>query len=367
MAEVGTGILGFGECLPERVIGNDFWGAGFNPSEERLRERNILALDEAQERHPVPPEIAQAMARFEGDLWRGVRKRHFLEEDAEPSDMEAAACRRAMKAAGVAPPEIDLVMVSSLVQDRLYPTNGPALQAKCGLVNAAAWGVELGCASFQEQLLAAHALIVSGTYHKILLVQSSGASRTIDFSQAISTVFGDGAAAVVVGAVPAGFGLIGHYSRTDGSLREGIVNAPIVDGKPHKRWDQAAGLIRLASFDAAAGRRAGMRAPEFCRAACKGAMQQAGCEIADIALFVCNQSTAWFVDACRRSLGLASERIVDTFEEVANIGAAAIPFNLHRAWSQGRLKAGELVLMYSPGAGFTYTATVYRWLPPGKD
>jgi 3-oxoacyl-[acyl-carrier-protein] synthase-3 len=84
----------------------------------------------------------------------------------------------------------------------------------------------------------------------------------------------------------------------------------------------------------------------------------------DVALYVGNQSVGWFVDACRRGLGLPADKAIDTFGEVANIGAAAVLFNLERAHRTGRLKDGDVVLIYSPGAGFTRAAVAYRWKAP---
>ena len=83
--------------------------------------------------------------------------------------------------------------------------------------------------------------------------------------------------------------------------------------------------------------------------------------IDEISLFVCNQSLGWFLEACRRSIGVPREKTIDTFAEVGNLGAASLLFNLDRASRTGRLKDGDLVLLYSPGAGFTRTAVVYRW------
>ena len=97
-----------------------------------------------------------------------------------------------------------------------------------------------------------------------------------------------------------------------------------------------------------------------------GALADAGLRISDVKLLIANQSVAWLVDACRRNLGLAEEQVIDTFGEVANIGAAALPYNLARAQTQGRLSDGDLVLFYSPGAGFTRAASVYRWAERGQ-
>jgi 3-oxoacyl-[acyl-carrier-protein] synthase-3 len=270
-----------------------------------------------------------------------------------------------MAAAGVGPRDIDLVLIHSLTPDRLMPSNGPAVQAKCELVNAAAWSVDVSCASFQPQLVAAAALIRSGMYRRILLVQSQAASRVVDYSTPGSTALGDGAAAAVVGEVPAGYGLLGHWFRTDGRLRDGVVFAPVVEGEPqHRWWDKNGGPTCFTSFDLQIGKSAGLRSTAFCREACLGALDAAKLSVDDVALYVGNQTLGWLVDACRRALGLPAEKAFETFSEVANIGAVAVPFNLERAHQTGRLRDGDVILMYSPGAGFTRAAAVYRWRAP---
>lgn len=358
----GVGFLGLGTFLPPAVRGNDWWAGGFKRRDDEAR-RDFIAIDRAPsgEEAPLAREIADAMAKLKDDPFRGARLRHVIDDAAEPSDLEARAARAALAAAEVEPGEIDLVMVASVVPDRLLPSNAPAVQAKCELTRAAAWSLDLGCASVQPQLIAATALVKSGTYRRILMVQSCAASRIVDPEAPVSAAMGDGAAAAVIGALPDGYGLVGHYTRTDGSLRDGVVHAPIVDGRPAARWDRAAGPIRLTSLDPAAGKTAGARATEFCREACLAALDDAGVTISDIDLFVCNQSLGWFLDACRSSLGVPAAKTIDTFASVGNLGPASILFNLAEAERQGRLRDGNLVLMYSPGAGLTRTAAVYRW------
>jgi 3-oxoacyl-[acyl-carrier-protein] synthase III len=148
--------------------------------------------------------------------------------------------------------------------------------------------------------------------------------------------------------------------RTDGTLREGAVFAPVVDGCPQRRWASAPGPVRLESFDPDAIKTAGRRAVELCQEACRGALAAAGLGLSDVDLYVGAQSQGWFVDACRRGLGLRADQAIDTFKEVASLGPATLPFNLLRARETGRLREGAVVLMYSPGVGLTRAALVYR-------
>jgi 3-oxoacyl-[acyl-carrier-protein] synthase-3 len=235
------------------------------------------------------------------------------------------------------------------------------LQSKCELVNAAAWSLDVGCASFQAHAAAAAALIRAGTVRHVLSVLSSAVSLVLDYREGWSPNFGDGAAAMVIGPGARGAGLLGHYARTDGSLREGVVYAPCTGNEITPDWYHGNGRVRLVSLDTDGGKRAGMLSTTFCRDACLGALASAGVSLEDVDLFLCNQSVGWLVDACRRALNLSAEKTLDTFAEVANIGAAVIPMHLERARQNGKLKDGGIVLAYSPGAGLTRAAVVWRW------
>jgi 3-oxoacyl-[acyl-carrier-protein] synthase-3 len=363
---MGIGLKGMGSALPRHRRENDFWDGRLAPRSEAQRQGDVLAVERsaAGATSALAPEIAAAMqALGNDDVFRGARVRHALEDDEEVAELEAAAVAAALQDARVAPEDVDLLLVHSMLPDMLIPNNGPALQDKCGLANAAAWSLDVGCGSLQAQVVTAAALLETGAFRCPVLVQSSCWSRFLDTSQPSSAGFGDAASALVLGRVPEGRGLLGHYARTDGRLREGIVFAPVRDGMPQRRWwdGTCAGAVRMTSFDVQTGKQAGQRATEFCREACLGALQRAGLAVDDVDLFLCNQSTGWFVDACRRSLGLPRERALENFAAVANINESSIVMNLERARQMGRLRDGSVVLAYSPSAGFTRSAIVLRW------
>ena len=363
MTTSAVGLLGIGVALPETVRDNTFWDGRIEHDEGR-RSRDVLAIERSASgtRNQMPPEIAEAMAALPDDGFRGARRRRVIDEGAASSGLEAQAGRRALEDAGIEPDDIDLVLTHSLLPDQIVPSNAPALQDQLGLRNATAWSLDAGCASFQAQLVTAAALLRQGTFRRALIVQSHTASPVMEWSSPQSTNFGDAAAAAVVGPVPAGHGILGHYARTDGSFRDGIVMAPRVDDEPLRAWwTGRGGRFLLSSFAPDQGKLAGLRAGEFCREACLGALEDAELTLDDVRLYIGNQSLGWFVDACRRALGLPADRAFHTFADYANVGDAAILLNLHEARARGMLSAGDVLLLYSPSAGFTRTAVVYRW------
>jgi 3-oxoacyl-[acyl-carrier-protein] synthase III len=359
-------IKGIGVWLPPHRRGNDHWPSTWNPLAEPERRKDILALERTSQgaTPALAVEIQAAMKPHGNDPFRGARFRHVIADDMEVSDMEASAARTAMQDARVQPEDIDLVLVASPVPDRILPGNGPAIQSKCGLVNAVAWNLEIGCAVFIPMLVMADALVRTGAYKHVLIVASSALSRVLDYSSPTSLAFGDGAAAAVVGPGPSGFGVLGHWMRTDGELREGAVFAPVEQGQPCRAWTRANGEVRLMSFEPDAIKLAGRRAVDYCKEACAGALAAAGVSINDVALYVGAQSQGWFVEGCRLGLGLPKDRTIDTFAEVANLGPATLLYNLERKRREGSVKPGDNILMYSPGVGLTRAAVVYRWANP---
>src|SRR5258708_475005 len=113
MSAEGIGILGIGSHLPAEVRTNEFWGQGFVDQIEQKKKGDFLSIERwAQgEKTLIPEEIREAMAALGNDPFFGARRRHVISDDAETSEMEAEAARRAMRSAGVRPDEIDLVIV----------------------------------------------------------------------------------------------------------------------------------------------------------------------------------------------------------------------------------------------------------------
>jgi 3-oxoacyl-[acyl-carrier-protein] synthase-3 len=367
---MGIGFLGIGVAFPARLRENDFWDGKLAPRTEAQRRGDVLAVERSAsgDRHGLSPHIRDAMAALgKDDLFRGAVRRYVLDDDEEVSTLEARAVSAALADAAIEPARVDVLLAHSLLPDVLIPNNAPAILAKCGMTGAAGWSLDVGCASFQAQAAVAEALVRAGTFACPVIVQSASWTRFVDFDEPHSVGFGDAATAAVMGDVGDGYGILGHYAKTDGALRDGIVFAPVREGAPQRRWwdGSCAGSVRMTSFDVALGKSAGQRATEFCEEACHGALRAAGLTMSDVALFVCNQSTGWFVDACRRALGLPGGRYVESFADVANINECALLHNLQRARAAGRLRDGDVVLFYSPAAGFTRTAIVYRWREAG--
>ena len=351
-----AGILGLGTALPPTVRTNDFWSGPLAP---RARPGDLLDLGGG-----VPGEVARQIAALRADPFGGARLRHVLRDGELTSDLEVEAGRRAMADAGLEAADIDTLITFSLTRDMILPSNAPAVQAKLDLPHVFGMCLDVVCASSVTAASVAAAQVMAGFSRNVLCVFSSGASRTVDPAHPNAPAFGDGASAFVIGPVPEGFGVLGRYGRTEGRFRDAVVDAPYVDGQPQREWHRAAGPIRVGTFDLELARESGRAQMAFCREACEGALAQAGLTLADVDFFFGHQTTGWLNAALAESLGIGPDKTLHTFDEVANLGSANMPFNLHRAVKSGRVRHGDVVLAYAPGAGITATSVVLRWHSP---
>ena len=81
----------------------------------------------------------------------------------------------------------------------------------------------------------------------------------------------------------------------------------------------------------------------------------------DLALFVPHQANLRIIEAAVKRLKLPMERVIVNVDRYGNTGAASVYVALEEAWTNGRLKTGDLVLMAAFGGGFTWGAALMRW------
>ncbi len=366
----GFGFLAFGEHLPAEVRENTWWASDWMEAHALAKPLDLVGqVDVAVDRVEldVDPEVARARAVYGDDPFRGAVRRHILPEPLRPSDMEAAAGQAALKEAGLMPDAVDLFLMHSEVTDYAGPTNHGIVAHKLGLSNrTAAVTVSAACGSFIPQVVMATRLLQAGDADHALIIDSSAMSRLVDWREPFSINTGDGAVAAVIGRVEAGLGFVQHAWRTRADLCGAIRILP--EGKPEAPWYRAGefGSQKLicTSNDLGAARLLGVQAASMCREVVDELYDRAGIGPEDVDFFCCAQSAAWFTQAMAEAARVPLERTVplaDHWEKTAHMLCASAPYNLITAWRTGRLKKGDLVLLYSPGAGFSQLAMLYRW------
>lgn len=321
----GSRVLGTGSALPRRIVTNAELAERVDTSDEWIVART------------------------------GIRQRHIAEADETTATLAIAAARAAIEDAGIEASSIGLIVLATATPDNTFPATATKVQAALGCQGGVAFDVAAVCSGFLYALATADSLLRTGMAKRALVIGAETFSRILDWEDRTTCVlFGDGAGAVVLeastadGAGKDSPGIIGTRLHADGDKHELLY----VDGGPSTT--QTVGHLR-------------MRGQEVFRHAVvnlsdvlKEVLEETGFSISDIDWIVPHQANARILDATARKLGIAPGKVIVTVDRHANTSAASVPLALDVARKDGRIKAGDLVMLEAMGGGFTWGASLIR-------
>ena len=290
----------------------------------------------------------------------GIRERHIVEKGVAASDLAAEAAKCALLKRGVAPGEIEAIIVGTVTPDMFFPSTACLVQHKLGAKGA--WGFDLSaaCSAFVYALQAGAQFVNTGTHKKVLVIGADVMSAVIDYTdRATCIIFGDGAGAVLLEPAAQGEdgGLIDFLHYVDGS-GGGALYMPgggSLNPSSHETVDQKMHYVHQdgqAVFKYAVRNMADV---------CERLLKRNGFSAKDVDCFIPHQANQRIMTATGDRLGLRPGATIINIDRFGNTTAATIPLAMQTAIDEGKLKKGSLVMLASVGAGFTTGATLLRW------
>lgn len=315
---IPVGIIGLGHRVPDRVMPNSELETLVDTSDQWIRERTGI-----EERRVVAP---------------GETLAHLCE----------SAGRTALENAGLSPLDIDLIIVATCTPDNFFPSTAAqvqnALGARCG-----AFDLEAACSGFVYALVTASQFIATGVMKNILVIGGEVMSRYVDWTDRNTCIlFGDGAGAAVVSAVEAGSGLIGFDLGANGGGGE-LLRCPILPGQENN-----AKIFQN-------GREVYKFAVEQMGQSAIRALASCGLTGADVDLLVPHQANIRIIESAARRLKMPMDKVFVNLQKYGNTSAATIPIALSEASAEGRLGAGDTIVLVGFGAGLTWASAVLKW------
>ena len=318
-------IAGCGGYLPNRVVTNEELADRIDTSNEWIVQRT------------------------------GIKSRHIAEEDQNTSDLALAAAKQAPNHASIEASEVDLIVLATATPNNTFPSTATMVQAALGMTRGSAFDVQAVCSGFVFAMNVADNFIRLGQAETVLVVGAETFSRILDWKDRTTCVlFGDGAGAVVLRA---------EEGTGESSDRGILANCIHSDGRHY-------GLLYVdggASTTQTVGHLR-MDGPEVFKHAVKNlssvigeVLELAGLQSKDVDWLVPHQANQRIITSTARKLRVDEKKIVMTVDRHANTSAASIPLALNTAVQDGRITAGDVVVLEAMGGGFTWGASVIRW------
>ncbi len=328
MAKTRARITALGRYVPERVMTNADLEKIVDTSDEWIRTRT------------------------------GIEERHVVEPGTPTSELAVRAARQALELRGVAPSELDLIIVATVTPDMVFPATACIVQDKLQATKAWGFDISAACSGFLYALTMGAQFIETGAFRKVLVIGADVMSSILDYTDRTTCVlFGDGAGAVLLEPSDKGDGILDFYHEVDGSGRCHLFMPAGGSALPpsHETVEK-----RLHFVHQEGGQVFKYAVRKFAEAS-RHLLERNGFGPENVDCFVPHQANIRIIDAARDRLGLPDERVVKNIQKFGNTTAATIPLALGTALDEKRLKEGDLLLMASVGAGFTVGSVLARW------
>ncbi|WP_165060451.1 MULTISPECIES: 3-oxoacyl-ACP synthase III family protein [unclassified Adlercreutzia] len=376
---MGAVIIGSGKALPRLEVANDELKALVDTNDEWISSRTGIST-----RHIAVDESAQELAYAASCAAMGIENTVF------PQTHGSGWCENSID-----PSSIDLVLYATVSPDAIVPSCAALLKRNLGLTNAVAMDVNAACTGFIYNMTVAEAMLAASnacdnvvrvnSFKRALVVGVDRLSRLTDWQDRNTCVlFGDGAGAAVLDWQPEKTGIMASYIRNDDDIKNSLtcanaiealqpfctdgVNVAMAD-KPDESIfsiDQMLGI----SEDVANGkmrqviRMDGRTIFKFASNAMTNAvttvLDNTGLSLDDIDCIVPHQANERIIRFAAKKLGIEEDKFQLSIDHTGNTSSASVPMALADAYTNGRIKRGDKVIIVAFGGGLTSGAVLFE-------
>lgn len=303
----------------------------------------------------------------------GIRERRFSEPGVTTSDLAVPASLDAISRAGIDRTDLDMIIFATLSPDCCFPGTGVYLQKKLGVCDGPnakfvpALDIRNQCSAFLYGLATATSMVRSGGANHVLVVGAETHSAAIDLTtrgRSVSSLFGDGAGAVVVSATDEDRGVRSWHLGADGRFSEALTQK-VWDIRDRPFLPQNAEGVGQVSVENMWARMDGKvvfkHAVERMIAVLMEACIANNISGNDIDLFVFHQANMRINEYIAQTIGIPPDKVVHNIQRYGNTTAATIPILLAESERNGKLKRGMKVACVAFGSGFTWGGAIIDW------
>jgi 3-oxoacyl-[acyl-carrier-protein] synthase-3 len=289
----------------------------------------------------------------------GIRERRVVSDGESNSDLSVKAIESCLSGTDLSPADIDLIIVPTVTPDMVFPSTACVIQNKIGANKA--WGFDLSgaCSGFLYALSVGCQYVENGTCQKVLVVGTDVMTSIVNpLDRATCVLFGDGAGAVLLEpSTDPNIGVLDTILRCDGSGGKYLhmpaggsllpASHETVENRQHCVHQDGRSVFRFAV--------------KYISEVSSEILTRNKIEVEQLKLFVPHQANLRIINSTAVRLNLREDQVAINIDRYANTTAATIPISLYECYHSGRIGKGDLVLLASFGAGFTWGSVLLRW------
>ena len=290
----------------------------------------------------------------------GIKERRIAAENESSADLATAAAERALKDAGVAAADLDLILLATDTPEYISPATSVVVQQRIGALNAGTFDINCACAGFVTTLDAAFKYIkADDAYNNVLIIGCYAMSKFVDWNdKKTSTLFADGAGAMVLRAVE--------------DEKHFLASKLVADGSYHNYMGIFAGGTRepitaevLAKNDTNRLRFAQKYPPEVniigWPKIVNDVAAKAGLSLADVDMFLWTQVNLSTIKIVMQEMQIPEEKTHTIMQKWGYTGSACIPMVFHDALEAGKIKRGDTIVMCASGGGLNMACVAMKY------
>lgn len=320
-------ILSFGHALPDHILSNQDLEQMVDTNDQWIVERT------------------------------GIKERRIGDANQTTSDLCVEAAKVALDRSGISAEQLDLIIVSTVTPDMIFPATACLVQDRLGAHSAAAFDLEAGCTGFVYGLTVAEKFLKSAEYNYALVIGAEMLSRIIDYKDRNTCVlFGDAAGAAILGKGSSP-GIINSYLGSRGSGGD-LLCIPAGGAKIPASEESVKNRLHFMHMN---GKEIFRFSTKIVMEISEKLLDMAGLRYEDVDLFVPHQANLRIIKTAMKHMNIADEKTLITIDRFANTSSASIPVALSLAEEDGKVKNGDLILIVAFGAGLTYGGALFRW------
>lgn len=322
------GIKGMGYYVPENVFTNFDFEKIIDTSDEWIRTRT------------------------------GIIERRFASKDQATSDLAREAALKAIKNAKINKEDVDMIILATTTADYIAQGAACIVQNKLGLKKIPCFDLNAACTGFIYGLEVAYSLVKSGLYKNILVIGAETLSRIVDMQNRNTCVlFGDGAAAAIVGEVEKGYGFLGFSIGAEGEDNM-ILKVPAGGSKKPNNEET---IKNRENFVIMKGQDVFKFAVSTLPKVTSDALEKAKLKVNDLSMVFPHQANLRIIESAAKRMKFPLEKFYMNLSRYGNTSSASVGIALGEAIEKGLVKKGDNIALTGFGGGLTYGSTIIKW------